>query len=211
VARPVEVKIDLRAFNTWARAAISRQVPFAVAKALTRCAVLARDEVRADLPEHFTIRSSWVAKGIQAVPAKKSDWPHPHAVVGVRDQFMELQETGGTKVATKGTPSGPARVAVPGNLVVRQRTSGGRIPKRLKPRVILDTKKAYKGADAILLSVRKGEGENDRNRLLYLLREQTHLKPRFEFRKTVAGAMRAVWGEYFSQALTEALATPKKP
>ena len=213
-AGPVRVYVDLRPFNAWAKAATKGNIAFATAKALTRCAVLARDEVRDDLHTHFKIRSPWVARGIQAVPANKRDFPRQQAVVGVRDQFMELQETGGDKQATQPTPNGPARVAVPTRAIVR--TSGGRIPKPLKPRVLLADRKrgarAFKDetqGGSIRLRKPRIAGQTRHLLLLYWLKERTHLKARFEFRKTVASAVGAVWGEYFSEALTDAL-RPKK-
>jgi hypothetical protein len=207
---PIKVTVDLRGFENWARKAIEKQVPFATAKALTKLAVLSRDEVRDDLPEHFRIRSGWVARGIQAVPANKRDWPNPFAVVGVRDQFMELQETGGEKRAERST-GGPGRVAVPARAVVR--TSSGRIPKRLKPRTILDTKYAFKKEDGvdgeILLKAPRLAGQVQPLKLLYFLKPQTHLHARFMFRRTVATTFRSIWAEYFTEALQQALAVPK--
>ena len=69
-------------------------LPFATARALTWTAKDAQTKVRGELPKRFTIRNSWVSRGIQIVPAKLHNL---EAEVGSRDKFMKRQEEGGTR------------------------------------------------------------------------------------------------------------------
>lgn len=82
-----------------------KQARFAAARALTDVAQDIQQAVIRDLPEMFTIRSGWVAKGIRIVAANPTSL---EAVIGSKDEFMERQAVGGTKEA-----EGGGSVAVP--------------------------------------------------------------------------------------------------
>lgn len=82
-----------------------KQLPFAVATALTWTAQEVRDRARAQLPEHFTVRSSYVAKSLQIDKAEKKD-PDPTARVGSLYGPMGLHGEGGTKRGTGGRAVG---------------------------------------------------------------------------------------------------------
>ena len=92
---------NLAAFDRWLSGAILRQLPFVYAAANTRLAVMAQQRVRGQLPFRFAIRNSWVSKGIQVIPARKTQ-AVPQAILGVRDDFMERQEEGGRKSPLRG-------------------------------------------------------------------------------------------------------------
>jgi hypothetical protein len=200
----VSVKVDLRDFDGWISFAIGKQVPFATAKALSRLAVLARDEVRSELPGRFHLRSTWLTRGIQAVPANKSDYPAAFAVVGSRDQFMELQETGGTK-----TPKTGRDLALPSETV--RTGAGGKIPLALRPRRALERRGIFKqtlthGPSAGSIAILRRVGK-DRYPLqvLYLFRRSANVQARFGFRPTVQRVVSAAWGVTFRQALYQAM------
>lgn len=76
-----------------------RRVEFAAAKTLTRLAVDSQEQVRRELPRRFEIRNKGVAQGIRIKPATRKDLS---AAVGSIDEFMVLQETGGTKRSRSG-------------------------------------------------------------------------------------------------------------
>jgi hypothetical protein len=76
--------------------AAQKQVPFALARALTWTAKDAQSDVRGELPRRFTLRNNWVSSGIRITPAKKGA---PEALVGSLEPFMARQETGGVKKA----------------------------------------------------------------------------------------------------------------
>src|SRR5438105_2225598 len=72
------------------------QVRFATALALTRTAQDARAEIQREMPERFTVRTPWIAKGVRYTPANKQDLA---ATVSDIDPFMRIQETGGEKTS----------------------------------------------------------------------------------------------------------------
>lgn len=82
-----------------------RELPFAIALALTRTAQDVRDRLRASLPNYFTVRSTWIEKSIQITRAEKKD-PDPAAHVGSLYLPMALHAEGGEK-------TGPQGVAIP--------------------------------------------------------------------------------------------------
>lgn len=75
------------------------QLPFSIARALTRTAIEAQAAVRLAMPSEFTIRRDWIQRGIQVQGATKSDL---RAIVFSRDKFMGRQEYGGEKVPKLG-------------------------------------------------------------------------------------------------------------
>lgn len=82
----------------WLNFVGSDQLPYVGARALTWTAQDCQREVQRLLPQRFTIRNTWTEKGIRIQPATKSNLT---AVIYSRDDYMERQETGGTK-----TPKG---------------------------------------------------------------------------------------------------------
>jgi hypothetical protein len=94
----IDVSLDRVALDRALRQS-RKQAVFAAAVALTRTAQEAQGEVVAELPERFTIRTGWVARGIRIQPARRD---RLEAVVYSRDEFMARQETGGTKEGRNG-------------------------------------------------------------------------------------------------------------
>ena len=137
-----------------------RQLRKAVSKALTGLAYDVRDGVRASLPNRFTIRRPWVAKGIGVAPASASTLT---ATVFSRDRFMEQQETGGTK---------SGRLSIPvGRMAAIARTKV--LPKSLWPRALRSRRNVF---------VRNGKVFERRGRqvgVLYLLRRRQRVQARF--------------------------------
>ena len=78
-----------------------RQVPFALALALTRTAQEVRDQLRSTLGAHFTVRSKWVERSLQIDRAEKRD-ADPTARVGSLYLPMGLHAVGGTKKSRQG-------------------------------------------------------------------------------------------------------------
>ena len=125
----LKLTVDAKA----ARLAVIRdmsQLRKAVSKALTGLAYDVRDGVRASLPNRFTIRRPWVAKGIGVAPASASTLT---ATVFSRDRFMEQQETGGTK---------SGRLSIPvGRMAAIARTKV--LPKSLWPRALRSRRNVF--------------------------------------------------------------------
>ena len=155
----LKLTVDAKA----ARLAVIRdmsQLRKAVSKALTGLAYDVRDGVRASLPNRFTIRRPWVAKGIGVAPASASTLT---ATVFSRDRFMEQQETGGTK---------SGRLSIPvGRMAAIARTKV--LPKSLWPRALRSRRNVF---------VRNGKVFERRGRqvgVLYLLRRRQRVQARF--------------------------------
>lgn len=73
----------------------STQLRFAAAKTATNVAQAVQARVRDEMPKRFTLRRTWVQKGIRVQAATKANLT---AVVGSIDPFMERQEIGDYKV-----------------------------------------------------------------------------------------------------------------
>lgn len=192
--------------------AARKQVPFAAALALTRLAQVGQARTRSTLSSKFKLRSGWVSGGIRVVPAKKSDWPHPFSAVGSRDQFMVLQETGGTK-----RPYRAPRVAIPG--INQPRGPGGRTPRGQRPRALLRKKRYFmqrlvSGAHAGQLALlHRVTGERYPVHVVYLFEPKVEIKARFHFRETIEQSASRQYAAIFDRVLRQALAQqlPKRP
>lgn len=185
-----------RVFREMART----QIPFATAVALTKLAQLGRDAGRTRLEAEFKVRSKRVPRGLSIERAEKRDWPNPKAIVGHRDEFMLLHETGGFKKPQKGA----RRIAIPTRVV--KRTTTGRIVKRHKPASLgskLEERPGRFGAKRLELTSRRAR--KDRRRILFLLRRRVRIEPRFRLRATVNGVAAAQYGPIFTRALDAAM------
>ncbi len=170
----------------------NRQIPFALARALTMTARDAQTDVRADLPRRFTIRNTWVSKGIRITPATKAK---PEAVVGSLEPFMARQETGGTKTARS-----HSRVAVPKTKPTRIIPKGQR-PAALKgkPRVFLINTRFGAGI------VRREGRDRYPLQFLYWLKRGVRIKPAFGFKGTTAETVSRRFAPNFVEAFSSAM------
>ena len=172
-----------------------RQLPFATALALTRTGQDAQAKVREELPGRFRLTSQWVPRGIRITPATKSN---PEVVVYSRDQFMALQETGGTK-----RPGSHRFLAVPRDGV--KRTQKGRISKAGRPgRVMQKSNTFIDRAPGGMLGIWQRRTKKRVN-LLYVLTSKADIKPRFGFFETVTGVARDRFEPRFNEAMRRAV------
>ncbi|ABK43758.1 hypothetical protein Mmc1_1247 [Magnetococcus marinus MC-1] len=179
---------------------LAKQVRYATAVALTRTAQDAQAEVRRRLPERFTIRTGWVAKGIRIKPAKKSDL---QASVRVLDPFMAMQETGGSKRSQTGDALGVPVGARPNPKSV---TRPGKFPGALlkKPNHFI----APLHDDPSTYAVWRRSGRKGRKlKMMYLFADRVEIKPRFGFMDTVKAVVEARFQENFGRAMEEAFST----
>lgn len=176
------------------------QVPFALARALTRTAKDGQGDVRAELPQRFTLRNTWVDRGIRIKPATKA---LPIAEVGSLEPFMERQETGGIR-----TPRSHRRIAVPTANV--RRGGRGMIAKSQRPA-------GLRGKPGVFLMKSKGGAgivrRHGKARLplqfLYWLKAGVTIKPRFGFKGTTGNTVSRRFGPNFLDAIAEAMRTAK--
>ena len=151
----------------------NKQLPFAVAASLTKTAQDSQKTIQALLPKRFIIRRDWTIRGIKIKPANKRIFPIT-AFVYSRDEYMEKQETGGRFAGRE------HRKAIPDEIRVNIKRI---IPRSKKPSKILEDPKVFLGKYGILK--RTGRKKTRSIKVLYQLRKQVILKPRFKFTETV--------------------------
>lgn len=178
---------------------VRKQLPFATAVSLTRLARESRDEIRSDMTNRFTLRSTRVPKGIQFNRAEKKDWPHSFAEVGSKDEFMVKQEVGGIKKPESGT-----NIAIPTRIVKRGRS--GKIPKRLLPRAIGNRKGSAKTADAIMRKRTKRSPLG----IMYLLRHTVKIDKRLGMQETTTKVVSSRYSAIFAKELQAAMNSQKR-
>nr|CRH06049.1 Conserved protein of unknown function [Candidatus Magnetococcus massalia] len=181
---------------------ITKQARYATALALTRTVQDTQAEVRRRLPERFTIRTGWVAKGIRVKPAKKSNL---QASVRVLDPFMALQETGGTKRSHSGDALGVPVGARPNPKSV---TRPGKFPSALlkKPNYFIAPLHNDSSTHAVW---RRGGRKGRKLKMMYRFVDRVEIKPRFGFMETVKEVVEARFQENFERAVKEALSTAR--
>jgi len=195
----LEVKIDLAALN-----GKINQVPFAVALALTRTAQDAQAEVRRGLRSRFTLRNTFVEKGILFSAAKKDTLS---ATVYSRDDFMILQEKGGVK-----TPRGSS-LSIP----IEAGTKKGIIRGSDRVRALSSKPGVFRarigGVDGLwqrlqrLSKAKKAAGH--RLKLLYVFKPSVPIRARFGFADTVRKIVRERFTRQLGLAVEQAVRTAK--
>jgi hypothetical protein len=180
------------------------QLPFATALALTRTAQAAQERVRNELPSHFTIRNSWVSKGILIERAEKKTL---EATIFSRDDFMILQEKGGTKLPRGRSLSVPIEAGNKRGIVRTDQR-----PKALesKPDVFRAT---IGGLDGLWQRRRGAQSKRRRGerslKLLFAFKPSVPVKARFGFLDSVREVFRLAFPDQFRQAFARAIATAR--
>jgi hypothetical protein len=191
----IRVSDDVKRFTRDMDEAANRQIPFALARALTRTAQDAQGDVRSDLPHRFTIRNTWVSRGIRITPATKAK---PEAIVGSLEPFMARQETGGTKRARSAH-----HVAVP---VKAKRNKRDLIPKGQRPAALKGKPGIFKIVTASGAGIMRREGKQRYPlQILYWLKSGVTVRPRFGFQETTADTVRKRFGLNFVASLSDAM------
>lgn len=162
-------------------AQVSRRLPQALARALTKTALDARDAVRQELPQRFTLRRPWVVQGIQARPA---DAKGLKAAVGSRDAFLVWQEVGGLRVGKNAIPLGPIANIARSQVV----------PKRLWPGRMLKERGVFIRKGLVL----KRQGRDVQP--LWMLKRAQPVKARMGMRETVSRVVERRFAEQLRRA-----------
>jgi len=193
----VDVRFHPQAF-VGALDAVAKQMPWATKKALDNTAGLVQDVVCHDLPRHFTIRSTWVSKGIRVHRASKSRLV---AAVGSVDPFMERQAYGGRKEA-----QGGGMLAVPRGVRSKptQRTTRARWPGRLLQRKNHFLMPLPSGDVGLFRRYKSG-----RLKLMYVLTESVTVEKRWPFFDVAWELIKREWPHQQVKALLEALKTAR--
>jgi hypothetical protein len=166
----------------------------ALARALTRTAQDEQGDVRSDLPHRFTIRNTWVSRGIRITPATKAK---PEAIVGSLEPFMARQETGGQKRARSAH-----HVAVP---VKAKRNKRDIIPKGQRPAALKGKPGVFKIVTASAGIMRREGKQRYPLQILYWLKSGVTVRPRFGFQNTTADTVRKRFGLNFIASLSDAM------
>lgn len=202
------IEIDTRELAAFARTLgdlAEKQMPFAVAAALTDTARQARDELRKNLPKHFKVRNPSVTRGIQYKPASKRDNP-PTALVHTEPWagFLTLHVTGGVKHARGG------RVAVPTRIV--KRTGKGRIKKAQKPRPLRERKGLEEGKLAKGQVVVRGVRSAPKGlSIFYHLVRGARIRARWPLLQETEAVVKRELPANFKARMAHAVATARKP
>lgn len=202
----VQVTTNAPALARALRGLALEQLPFATAVALTRVAQDSREEVVANMPQHFQIRSQRVIRGVVIERARKSDWPNPQAKVGTRDEFMALQVTGGVKKPISGRS-----VAVPTRLI--RRTSSGAVPAALKPRPLRSRQNVFVPEDHGSIQMRFLRPDRTKGKLanlqgvgrFFTLVPEAKVPARWPMPQEVEGKARDTYGAHFTRELEAAI------
>lgn len=189
-----------------------RQVPFATARSLNGVVIEAQSQLRKGLAEYFTVRSTWVARGIITNRATKANLV---AAIGSRDDFMQKQAEGGEK--NRGH-----QIGVP---VKARRTKRTKITRGKFPRALLDkgafVKKTKGGTDAVFMPVtprkrravkvrRRKRRTKRRLKLMYYLVDSVTIPKRWPFLKEVATIVDHEWPVIMRREWRHALRTMRR-
>jgi len=200
----LRVKVDTTEIETALRRVQGeKQIPFAIASALTKTVIDAQKFVRGKLAESFTIRSPWVAKGIRITPATKTTLA---AAVGSVDPFMERQAVGGEKTAKSGAVAIPQVGRGRPRTTIKSATRPAKWPKAQlrRPTVFAGS---VAGRPGVWQRV-KVDGK-PRLRLLYWLRPSVEVKPRWPLLAEVETVVRTRWPTNATNAIGRALRTAR--
>lgn len=211
----IGVKSDIDKLTASLSAFDERQLPYSIAKALTRTAQQAKEEVKAAIPSEFILRRQHIVRGIRVQAARKDDL---EATVYSIDPFMARQEYGGDKIPM----DGGRNIAIP---LAARPNPRGIIPDALLPANLgkaqytisrngnLVTKKGTGGAafrmvsnGKTYLALRTAVGL----KMMYLLMPATHIQPRLNLGDITMRVAQERFAENFIEAAQEAMATRRE-
>lgn len=190
------------------------EVPFAIAKALTKTAQDIQSKIIANLPGQFTLRTGWYKPntpyGFRIQKATKSSLT---AKVYTKAPWMQLQETGGIK-QTSGKrlaiPFIQKQGSRPGVVFGVKRTKRDLIMKSQKPQSLGSKAFIVKGKKGDLLATRTGRGKKSILRILYGLEPKANVKARLHMAETAEQVVAQGWRNNFEEAIAFALKTSKR-
>lgn len=175
-----------------------RQFPFASALALTRTAQDAQLEERRELPRRFTIRNNWVSQGIRIRQATKANL---ESVVFQKDDFMLLQETGGTH-----SPRG-ANLAVP---IAARENKRQIVPAGKRPNALKGKPGIFRAVIGTIDGLWQRRGRKRVPlRLLFVFKHSVPVRARFEFIPTAKRVVIERFARQFALAFDRAIKTAR--
>ena len=106
----VEIQADFSNLIKGLDSLAKTQIPWAVTQTLNRVGEKAKEDLKSDLKNEFTLRNQYTERGIRQARAQKSDWPFVSTEVGSVSPYMGLQAVGGVKRS-----KGPSPLGIPLN------------------------------------------------------------------------------------------------
>lgn len=198
-----------------------KQVRFAAAGALNRCAFDSQKALREAYPKAFHVRNKTLPRKIEVTKATKDK---PVAVVALNapnTEFMEIHTTGGVAKPTKSKA-----MAIPDKSIQEPgRTSTGRMKRSLKASNLLkyaDThqskkrgkvatphafKVTTKGGDVVI--ARRNKVDRSEMDWLYREEKEAKIKKSWDFKGIVQKVVDQKMEKYFDENLKKAMATAK--
>ncbi len=204
----------LKESTGYLEAVAMNELPFAVAKGLTKTAQDVQAKVIAGLPSRFTLRTKWYQPntpyGFKIEKATKTNLV---AKVYTRAPWMQLQETGGVKqVSGKrlAVPFLERKGIRPGVVFGVKRTKRDLIMKSQKPQALGSRAFIMKGKKGDLLAMRTGRGKRSILRILYGLEPKANIKARLRFAETAKQVVDQGWRRNIEDAIAYALRTSRR-
>lgn len=204
----------------------AHQLPFVVAASLTDTAKLSQKNIQKQMPKKFNLMNpKFLPGGVRIVRAEKKSKDQV-AIVYSRDDWMEMQETGGTK-----RPKKAKEIAIPTKKFSREnRSSSGKMPKsawasRLgRAKTAQDPRMAGRMGGAgnrssgpakpfymrtksnhLMLVRRLPNGGRLNIETLYHYKKSAQVRSRWDFEKTVVGTSKANFDKLFMKRLDMAM------
>jgi hypothetical protein len=189
----LNVKHNAKAFIRQLDRVQRKQVPFALARALTWTAQECQKAIQDQIPKTFSVSKKWWMKqqptGIKIKPAKKNKlW----ALVYTNAYFARLQEEGGIK-----TPLRAGKLQIPTDKVPKSRRKAG------GARIMLGQKKVFSHKGGVYRKV--GRKKERRVELLFWKTRTATITPRFGFKALAHKVGSKVFPEKFRLSLADAL------
>lgn len=195
-----DLVIDTKEFEKQMNGVAKKQLPFATSLALNATMEQVQKKIITDLPGKFTLRKQWWKPRTKyGINLEKSNKRSLSAAVFTRAPWMQLHETGGTKL-----PRGTHLAMPTGNL---KRTKKGLIgkakwPRNLRRKFVIKSKSGHQE----LIMQRKSKRKIH---VVYVLEHQAKIKKTWGFVETGLKVARKVFPKNWDEAFTKAIRTAR--
>lgn len=202
----VGISINTKEFQAMMRSVAGKQVPFAMAKALTDTAKGAQKALKYTIKGNMTLRNKHTERGIRLVRAEKKDGlSGMSAKVRSIDWYMQDQTDG---VGSVRKPKSATYKYIP----VKARPNKNRsVPKRLRIKEIVNKNQSFyrRGKNQSLLVFQRYGKKKKRTRLLYVAVKSQKIKSRVSVDKVILPYVKRNLGRNFTKAWAFALKTAR--
>ena len=200
-----DVRSDIKAFTGWMNGVQRKQLPFALAGALTSTAFDVRKQiVDKTFPRDFNLKNKSFPKTIFRV--EKATKRNLIAAVFDRKEldYLALQAKGGVKTAKDGRT-----IAVPTQHL--KRLKSGKIAKSKRPRPLVDTPKVFirrEGSKGQIVQRAKGKAKGIK--VLYQLTPSAKIPKRLNFYEDASAIARKNLRRNFNKSFDRAIKSARR-